>query len=382
MFDDVSSRGVRAVMKGAADGLRIGGKEVREFPLDPNDPGVAAKVREDLEQFKPDVIFLANHPATLFLKQISFDQLPCPTLVWLCDDPSIMGWESFGKDEIVLIADPSFEKGARERNAEKIIFLPVAAPDRLQSEFRQEYDIPVSYVGSVFVNHEARRNIPDEVGPYFAEIISRKVKEPWREFSDLMLDYPYQDGKVIQLTGQIAYFLYTEANRIYRNIYLTGLNPSELHLYGNNAWIDQICGTPIHLCFRGPLDPFTEYPHLIRSASINLNLRSLQIFVTPTQRDFLTPRLGGFLLSTQIHSNYYDWKIADPTGTFKLSEFPWSPSYQTPNELAEAVSRYLKDESARLEWIDHASRTIDTVHTFARRMDQLGAIIDSMPSSA
>lgn len=378
MFDDISSRGVRAVMKGAADGLRLIGKEVREFPIDPKDPGVVVKVREDLFHYRPDVIFLANHPATLFLSQIGIDKPPCPTLVWLCDDPVIMGWESFGEDEIVIVADPSFEKGARDRKAKTILFLPVAAPDRLSSEYRKEYDVPVAYVGSVFINRDARQKIPDEVGPYFAEIISRKVKEPWRDFSELMLTCPFKENKVIQLTGQIAYFLYTEANRIYRNIFLNHINPSDLHLYGNTAWIDQICGTMIHHCYRGPLDPFTQYPHLIRSASINLNLRSLQIFVTPTQRDFLVPRLGGFLLSTTIRADKYDWSQTDPNGIFKLSEFPWSPSCQTPEEMAALVNHYLDNESARREWIEKTSSIIDADHTFSYRMEQLGSSIDSL----
>ncbi|MEW6233989.1 MAG: hypothetical protein AB1656_01255 [Candidatus Omnitrophota bacterium] len=371
LFDDPRSYGARAILRGAAEGLRAIGKEARLFPFDPSAPNAAVQLREDLLRFRPDAVLLANHPASLFYSQIGLNEPPCPTLVWIFDDPYMMGDERYSPDEIVLAADPGFIEGARARGAEKIYFLPVAAP--MQNDFQTlpPHAVPIAYVGAALSLDGMRARMAPDMAAYLDRIARRKALEPAASFPDLLERDPITEGKRVSFSGPLAYYLYTEANRLARLRFLNALAPFGLRLYGNEAWKPAIQGTALESCFKGKLDPFTEYPHLIHSAAININLRSLQGFSAPTQRDFLIPRLGGFMLATSISPSAIDWRANDPSDRFRLSDFPWAPSYETPEAMAAAALGYLQDEFSRREWVNYAAEIIAKNHTFAKRMEQL-----------
>jgi hypothetical protein len=375
-IDDKTSCGARLVLKSAAEGLRLNSKDVREFKFDVHDPKIKERIIRDILSYEPDIILLANHPSSMFLTPSFRDKVKCPILVWMFDDPALMGGELFDNDEIVLVTDPRFEQGARDRGARRVIFLPVAAPDKISAVHQEKLAADVSYVGSISINQQGRANIPPEIRQYMMDIIKLKVDSPAISFDDLLEQNPLKPNSQIQLSGQLRYFLYTEANRLSRSGFLQPLARMNLHLYGNEVWNQEIQGTDLQECFKGSVDPFTEYSNLLYSTKININLRSLQGFVAPTHRDFLVPRLGGFLLSTKINTEPIDWNKYDPENHFHMEDFPWSDQYHTPDQLAEAVARYLKDDSARQQWIDYVEDEIEEHHTYSRRMEQLGKIVD------
>lgn len=374
---DPRSPGAQLVLKGAVEGLRLNGKEVREFLIQPDDPETPRRIREDIAKCKPDVLLLANHPAALFFKQIGITEPPCPCLVWLFDDPAIMGKERFGEEEIVLASDPGFMEGARKRGAKRIHFVPVAAPDTVAVKRKEIYAAPLVYVGAAAVHAETQRTVPPDILKYLHGIIQRKVENPSRDFAVLLKRYPYLPNKMITLTGPLAYYLYSEANRLYRLRFLEALIPLGLIFYGNPGWLPSVFGTVLESCFRIGIDSLTEYPHLIHSVDINLNIRSLQGFTAPVHRDFLVPRLGGFLLSSAPQKSTFHWKWADPKNLFHLDQLVWSPACRDPKTMVETARRYLVNPAQRKEWIDRASRTIAEHHTYANRMQQLGALLDA-----
>ncbi len=371
--DDLGSRGVRLVFKDMFEGLRLNGKEVHTFPLDPTESDYKDRFRRDLLEFEPDVVILANFPSAFYLREFGIENYSFQCIVWLLDDPEIMGDQEFDEHEIVLVADPQFERGARERGARRIFFLPVAAPDRVTAEYKPELEAPLAYVGSIYIPQEIRKSIRPEQIPWLTTLIHKKVEYPSRSFNEL------SDGVLGQgeLSRQIQYFLYCEANRIYRYRYLNVLAPLGLRLYGNALWKTESRGTALESCFCGRLESFTDYPNLIRSVRININLRSLQGFDAPTHRDFLVPRLGGFLLSSAVRVHPVDWKQIDLHRIFRLDEFPWSPQKHSPLHLYETAQYYLEHDTERREWIDAASREIAEYHTYARRMEQLGKLLDA-----
>jgi hypothetical protein len=301
-IDDPQSVGARLVLKPAAEGLRLLGKEIREFTIDRMNPNLNQQARQDIESFEPDAILLANHPSSLFFQQIGVDCVTCPVLVWLLDDPDLMGSEPFSPNEIVMVTDPRFQQGAKKRGAQIVGFLPVAAPDRMQADFRPGmiFQLPMWVP---FMSIERRvPDIPLPIQAYLERIIAYKVRFPERSFEEIMEEIPYKTDQKIVLSGPLNYYLYSEANRRYRMEFLLALVSFGLRLYGNEAWREEIHGTGLQSCFAGRLDPFQEYPNLIRSATITINLRSLQGFSTPTHRDFLVPRLGGFSIATASQS--------------------------------------------------------------------------------
>jgi hypothetical protein len=377
LFDDPRSYGARAILREAAVGLQMLGKQVRCCPFDPSQPDSPAFLRQDIEEFQPDAILLANHPASLFCRQVGFPDPPAQMLVWLLDDPFLMGGEPFSADELVLAADPGFIAPARARGAHRILFLPVAAPVHAHAIYKEEYAFPLVYVGAASDLQPLRRQLQPPVADYLDRIVQHKLSRPYAEFQNLLAETPFAAGKQLTFTGQLAYYLYAESNRRSRLQFLQPLASLGLRLFGNPLWSKFIDGTPLHPLFCGSIDPLEEYPHLIRSTRINLNLRSLQGFITPTQRDFWVPRYGGFLLSTQHQKPLPDWRKHDPQNYFRLNEFPWSPVAATPEELAKAADFWLYHPAERQNWILHAAAELQQHHTFTHRMNQLGMILDS-----
>lgn len=370
--DDLRSKGVRLVFQGVFDGLRRNGKEVRAFPLDPSEPDYQEKFCDDLLRFEPDAVLLANYPASYYLRQFGIHEFPFQRLVWILDDPNMMGDERFEDHEIVLVADPKFEQSVRERGAKRVFFLPVAAPDQITAKFRPDLECPLAYVGSIYTPVELRKKISPDHRGWVTQLIHRKVEYPARDFEELI------EGEIPAkaLSRRVRFLLYCEANRIYRFRYLQLLASLGLRLYGNSLWKTEIRGSALEPCFQGRLELFTDYPNLIQSAKININLRSLQGFDAPTHRDFMVPRLGGFLLSSATRLNKIDWETSDPNRQFRLNEFPWSEEKRSPQYLAEAAQYYLGHETERRDWTLAASKEIAEHHTYARRMEQLGEILD------
>ncbi|MBI1390166.1 MAG: glycosyltransferase [bacterium] len=369
LFDDPRSHGARAILRWAADGLNAIGGEARVFALDPGAADQAARMRDDLRAFRPDAVLLANHPASLFWTQLGVNRAPCESIVWLFDDPALMGDEFFSPHEIVLLSDPGFEEGAKRRGAERTLFVPVAAPDAIHAERDERFDAPVAYVGAAADLSGMRNNLSAETATYLDGIAERLAVDPSRSMNQLLEDYPIAPGKRVTLTGPLTYYLYAEANRRSRMRFLTPLAELGLRLYGNDVWKPVIQGTSLEGRFQGGIDPLTDYHRLIRSVRININLRSLQGFCAPTHRDFLIPRLGGFCIATP--AKLASMEALDPEGRFGLERFVRAPESDTPEAMKDMARYYLSHPAEREAWIARSQAAVEREHLFSHRMRQL-----------
>ncbi|MBZ0256792.1 glycosyltransferase [bacterium] len=370
MFDDPRSHGARSIMGWAAEGLRRIGKTVCVSQLVPNDPHSLTQLRDDLLAFQPTAILLANHPAQQFWQQIGFDSAQCASLVWLFDDPFLMGKETFSPEEIVLLSDPSFEQGAKQRGAQTTMFLPVAAPDTINAQSVPEFKTHVAYVGAAADLSAMRNALSKDIADYFDGIAAKKAIQQNADLNHLLSDFPLSESKRITLTGQVAYYVYANANRIHRMNYLLPLADLDLKLYGNDAWRPYLANTKLEACFQGGIDPLVDYHNLIRSVDVNINLRSLQGFSAPTHRDFLVPRLGGFMIASPIYGAT-SLEVLDPESHFGLRQFPWAPTADSPEIIADEVKEWLRQPHQRKQWIENASTIICKEHLFSHRMQQL-----------
>lgn len=376
MFDDPRSYGARQLVLGAAEGLRKNGKEVHIHYFDPQNPNADEQLKQSLFDFEPDSILLANHPSTLFWQNMGCAPQSCPVFVWVFDDPFIMGGEPFGENDTVWVADPSFATGAKLRGANQIMFVPVAAPCEIHAETQTKYEVPLAYVGACFRIQNAREQMGENVAVFLDQIIALKLNNPNQSFESLLETNLLGGTGKVQWSGQLGYYLYTESNRLHRLNHLQPMTQLGLNLFGNDAWITEIKNTPLQTCFQGTIEPMQEYPSLIRSASINLNLRSMQGISAPVQRDFLMPAAGGFMLSSQRIGTNMNWQQWDPSNRYQLNDFEWSPSFQSTEEATSLVQHYSANPNARLEWIDEAQQCIQNHHTFAHRMQQVGELIN------
>jgi hypothetical protein len=384
MFDDASSQGARIIMRSVMDALRKHGYDLHVFEANHRDPTVLERMKADLIAFQPELIFLANHPIHHLLKQLEMETIDCHVIVWLFDDPIIMGEERFQPHETVLAADPSFINGAKQRGAEKVLFVPVAAPCAMDVEEKEEYRHPVVYAGSVFINQNMRNTIDPAIAPVVRHVIQQKLQHPANTFQELLdqtnvkalMNLPKQVDVKIDLSPALIYFIYAECNRHWRLQFLKTLDPCGIHLYGNQSWQPYLQGSGLQQRFHPPIDSFTEYPRLIKSADININIHSLQGITAPTLRDFQVPFYGGFQLSVSYQDHPTNWQEHDPNHLFGLDTFPWSPSASSPEVLRDMVQQYLGKPEARKEWIFHTKECIEHYHTMTHRIGQLIEIVN------
>ncbi|MDP8245765.1 MAG: hypothetical protein P9L94_16905 [Candidatus Hinthialibacter antarcticus] len=374
LFDDPRSHGARSILRWAADGLRQIGKTVFISQLNPDDSNSLIQMRNELVEFEPTSVLLANHPAQQFWQQLGFDKPQCTSLAWLFDDPLLMGNEAFSSDEIVLLSDPSFEAGAKKRGAQTTLFLPVAAPDAIDVQRDPRLKAAVAYVGAAADLSAMRNALSQDIAGYFDSIAKKKAKQPTADLNDLLAKFPLSKTQRITLTGQVSYYIYANANRIHRLQYLAPLAEKNFHLYGNDAWRPYIENTPLQACFKGGIGPLTDYHPLIQSVEININLRSLQGFSAPTHRDFLVPRLGGFMLASARYGQLSS-RDMDPDNRFGIEDFPWAPEADTPDSIEFQTQEWLDKPEKRTQWSQEASEIICREHLFSHRMKQLNDLL-------
>src|SRR5690606_21029898 len=130
----------------------------------------------------------------------------------------------------------------------------------------------VVYVGALGNCDGLRKQLSPELLNYFDSIIQSKLEQPQISFDELLSLHPYSSTQIIKLSGQLAYYLYAECNREYRKQYIENLLDCDFTLYGNSQWLQSNIQQLEH-CFKGTLDPVRDYPNLIHSVLINLNLR-------------------------------------------------------------------------------------------------------------
>lgn len=386
MFDDASSQGARIIMRSVMDALREHGYDLHVFEANHRDPTVRKRMKADLLAFQPELIFLANHPINHLLQQLGIESIDSHVIVWLFDDPIIMGEEHFQPHEIVLAADPSFIPGATQRGAETAVFAPVAAPCSMDVEVKEEYCHPVVYAGSVFIHQNMRNTIDPNLAPVVRSLIQQKLQHPQINFQDLLrqidinklMNIPKQVDVNIDLNPGLIYFMYAECNRHWRLQFIKALDSCDIHLYGNHSWQQYIQGSGIQKRFHNPIDSFTEYPRLIKSADININIHSLQGITAPTLRDFQVPFYGGFQLSAAYQDHPADWQEHDPENYFGLDSFPWAKPADSPEELQQVVQQYTDQPNAREEWITHTKESIQQKHTMTHRITQIKELLQQI----
>lgn len=366
-FDDPRSFGARSIVRGVLRGMEEYGWSVRAPRLDPA-AGVVT-LRTDLIEFSPDLLFFVNQPPDLYLLQMGFSlleirQMGVKRIVWLLDDPFLLGGDPFHSEDTIVVADPAFIPAVEERGGKRIFFLPVAADIERPGRVRETFSAPVAYIGSVKNMDAWRRKIAPELDQYLTRVIAEKVRSPARPVEEIMSAMPLAPGRHVQLDGPLAYYLYVMANNQFRIMLLESLVPYGLQFFGNQDWLDLLGSSRLRNRYRGTLDPVTETPDLYRSASISLNLRSLQGFTASTQRDFNVPAAGGFLLSS-------DFGVKSVDVCRSYWEDIRSPSFGDRREMLERVREFLASPRRCKEWVESVQPVIRQRHRYVHRVERI-----------
>ena len=367
-FDDPRSFGARTIVAGLTRGLQAIGHEVAVTPLDPEASDASFHLRKGLEASRPDVLFFVNQPSSVYLGQMGYspdedESLTIPRLVWILDDPFFLGDAPFGSRDVVLAADPGFILALEARGARDVTYVPVAADRMKKGQPREKFSGNVAYVGSVMDMSGWRGRVPDGVAAYLDEIVELRLEDPRQTFEQLLDTHPLSPDQRIRFDGPLAYYLYGLANTRHRVRMLEPLVGLGLRLYGNEDWLRVLDpDSKLRDVYHPAIHPERDLPDLAASTSININLRSLQGFASPTQRDFIIPGFGGFLVSTARHA---------PDDAEQIVADRWwgleSPTASTPSELAELVETGLGDRAARDAWTEERREIIQTRHLYQHR---------------
>lgn len=331
-------------------------------------PESKAVLRQHLFRHPCEWMLLINQSAGQLYDylEIPTRQRPLPhrKLVWYLDDPRFFIDRPFEPSETVLCFDETYLDTIRERHTGVSGFWPLAADVTSPGDYEERFACEVCFVGGVIDQSERRAQLPQPMQAYVDELVELKLAHRERSFDELAAEHPIAPGKRINITPQVAHYLYWETNNRYRLRIMQSLQDFDVRIYGTDDWRMLLRDSPLLERFHGPIDPVRETPNCYASAAINLNIHSIQCRGSLNQRDFNAPMAGGFLLS--------DWVPA--AGRYfqpGLEAIYWSD----PNDLRAKVSYYLKHPDERREIAERGRARVLRSHTYAHRV---GALLETL----
>lgn len=327
-------------------------------------PGFEQVIMEGAESSGADWYFLINQSAASFYQYLqhipSSIMMATPKMTWFLDDPQFLVEEPFERHEFVFVFDDCYLPAARKWGGAVVEHLSLAADITELGVFDSALDCNVSFVGGLQDQSSRRSQLAPPIADYCDRLVELHLADRRLSFQQLVVEEPFALGKQIQLNGQVCHFLYWEANVRYRLRMLEPLRDLGLVIYGNEDWVPLIAGKPLESCFRGPIDPVRQLPHLFASSKININLHSVQCRGSLNQRDFNAPMAGGFLVS--------DWT----PGAGRYFE-PGKEAVYIVNvdDLLRTVEYYLDRDDLRESVVERARQRVLHEHTYGHRVDRI-----------
>ncbi|RJP18398.1 MAG: hypothetical protein C4527_29130 [Candidatus Omnitrophota bacterium] len=325
-------------------------------------------LREHLFHHPAEWILLINQSAEQFYEylEIPRDRRPFTQkkIVWYLDDPRFFVTKPFEKHEYVFCFDKAYVDSLRPFQPRYCGFLPLAADMMQSGKAERHLTCEICFVGGVIDQSERRSQLSEEMKQYVDRIVEYQLEHRERSFQEIAEEIPIAPGKQINIPPQVAHYLYWEANNRYRLRVLESLRDYDLRIYGNEDWERLLQDSPLRENFRGLADPVKELPHLFASASINLNIHSIQCRGSLNQRDFNAPIAGGFLLS--------DWTPA--AGLFfqpGVEAIYWSGI----RDLRAKVAYYLSQETERNAVALRGRQRVLAHHTYDERVMRMLRVI-------
>lgn len=312
---------------------------------------------------RPDAVLVMNDVPDAVLAQIA-EKYHRPRIAWFVDNPRSYlhrGKPSrFGEHDFVVLWDRHHETVLRERGAEWVGHMPYAADRQAQARAQERFRCAVSFVGQVYDRSKSRAFFDDQAWSYLQALAEASMQDPLAAFETLVERVPPPAG--MDLEGlcskvNLPYLVYCEGNARKRLEHLRPLAPLGLHLYGPETWLQFLeDGDSLRDAWKGPIDHHAEFPSLIKSSDINLNIHSLQAITSLNMRDYDVPLQGGFLLTDRVDGAEHSF-IPDKEMVF----------YRGARELCERVEHYLKHPEERAEIVERGRARVLADHTYSAR---------------
>lgn len=220
--------------------------------------------------------------------------LNIPVAIWMVDNP----WHLLSslrlpwwKNAAIFVTDAGFMKGLREAGAEKVHFLPLAASPHMFVQARVGSGPPV-FVG--------RSEFPDKK-KYFAAatcpaIFMQEAKKLFA--SNKMPDFHWWQARLKErlwpgFDCRRVGFGAEECSCFNRQRWLEAGVEAGIEIYGDQGWQKLLAGAILH----DPVDYYGKLPQIYAGALAVLNVTSLLLPQSLSQRHFDVWAANGFLLS-------------------------------------------------------------------------------------
>ena len=372
-YSDSADRGYGLFKRRIFKALRQSGWEtfLAEAPL--LESSSKAILRDHLFAHPCDWIFLINQTAVQLYEYLSLppDRIPlsCKKLIWFLDNPQFFITQTLEPQEYVFSFDETYLPFMQNCSPSPPGFFPLAADQESAGKIVPDLECAVCFVGGVIDQGKRRQYLSAEMIDYINLLVEKKLSQRGNSFEELSLQYPIAPGKQIQITNEVAHFLYWEANNRYRLRVLESLMDFDLRIYGNEDWEILLAASPLKSYFKGPADPIKDLPHLFASAKINLNLHSIQCLGSMNQRDFNAPICDGFLLS--------DWVSA--AGKYFVPSVE-AVYWKDIADLRHKIHYYLEHKAERRKIIAAGKARVLRDHTYPHRVQELLSVLPNIQS--
>ncbi len=338
-------------------------------------PGFVEELLSSVLDFRPDFVLTVNHFGMDREGRLAalLDSLDLPLASWFVDSPHLILHEfpNQASGRIALFTwDADTVEDLMGAGFAHVAWLPLATdPHRFRPGLGT--DNPEAWRSNVsFVGNSMRRAVDEALqrlglAPGLNEAYASAAAafmQSGERTARVFLEKQRPDlwGLVCGLPDaarRLAFesLITWEATRLYRLDCVRRLLPFEPVVAGDAGWRDALPGEGWRAL--PPLDYFSDLPRFYPAAKVNFNCTSRQMKGAVNQRVFDVPACGAFVLSD-----------SQPQMDELFEPGLESACYRSPEEIGDAVARWIADDAGRARVSERARRRILAEHTYERRL--------------
>jgi spore maturation protein CgeB len=349
--------------------LRSVGHLVESVPLCADNPqGMLSGLLRAAVAFRPDAILTENHAGFDSRGSIgaTLNDLDLPVIVWYLDDfRFLIGEDSRHAFPRTLVC--TFERRhvplLQALGFRHVHHLPSACaiePGQATSP-RNDLARATSFIGDTFESAKAKRFDPSFPARLDALVAAGMSVDPG---VDLVAEVLRRQGAGFASRAEAyryAGYVLAHATQRYRQVLLSQVVASDLHVFGDETWRSLGLRAAIH----GPTDPAAETPAIYRDSAVVLNLSSPQLITAVNLRVFDVPAAGGLLLT--------DWR-EDLDLLFDVSREVLV--FRSVPEMNDLIAHYERRPAQREQLIAAGRARVLRDHRLEQRMQQLAQLAE------
>lgn len=358
---------------GCANAARALGWPVQRIPVSKGgelSDEAAARLLHDLASFKPDFILTANlsgmDPQGVYAAL--FEQLEIPFATWFIDNPRTLyaDLDPFAHEYAAAFTwDEAYVPYFSAMGYPLIRVLPLATDPTLFDGLPADVpDFPGGFVGSSMLARTTEHRDWLEGRPALAEAIQDAfdagsvTRENFGKGLDTILDAELVRAMDVEERWHVEVYIFMEGTRRLREDFAKAMAPEGVTFHGDDGWKAWVPATAPTMDYERAL------PGFYQRCEVNLDITSIQMPTTVTQRVFDCPAAGGFLLTD-----------GQPALAQLFDVDTEVAQYTSLEECIELFRWYRAHPAARRKLVTKARRRVHGEHLYKHRLQTMAACL-------